>query len=186
MGSVKNIKNLHENVDQFFKKSLHEQPESYHCKKGCSSCCHTDISVFPIEAHYIILWFNSLTAIQQNSLREIWKNQLASLRSGSKEVVCVFLSNDQCTIYDARPTICRSQGLALFFEADNSIDHCPLNFTIRAPEKSESLNLDRLNTLISIAQLSFDKETNEELRDLVVNGRVKLTSLKSYLIDAKQ
>ena len=38
----------------------------------------------------------------------------------------------QCAIYEARPLICRTHGLAI--GVDGGLDHCPLNFEKEPPE----------------------------------------------------
>ncbi len=157
------IISLHENASAFFDKVLAKNSQQMDCKKGCSKCCQTDISVFEIEADRIRDWFKSQASTDKVNLLKLW-----SLPSGNGS--CTFLVNDSCTIYDARPVICRTQGLPLYVSSENSLDYCPLNFKSGDPEKSDWLNLERMNTLLSIAAKSMKKE-----------GRIRLLKLKLEL-----
>ena len=42
---------------------------------------------------------------------------------------CIFLHNNECTIYPVRPVICRTHGLPIIYPDRQGIDICPLNFT---------------------------------------------------------
>jgi len=157
------IVSLHENASDFFDKVFTKNSLQMDCKKGCSKCCQTDISVFEIEADRIRQWFNSQSIEEKIKLKSLWCIP-------SVKVNCSFLVNDNCTIYEARPLICRTQGLPLYLSSENSLDYCPLNFKSGNPEKSDWLNLERMNTLLSIAAKSVKKE-----------GRVRLLKLKLEL-----
>ena len=41
---------------------------------------------------------------------------------------CVFLCKDVCTIYPARPIICRTHGLPLIYPEQEAMEVCQLNF----------------------------------------------------------
>jgi len=125
----------------------------------------TDISIFEIEADRIIDWFSSLHESTKVDLQNIWKGAV-------EKGACTFLYEGQCSIYEARPLICRTQGLPLFVASENVLDYCPLNFKDGDPEKVDWLNLERMNTLLSFAAKSTGRE-----------GRVRLKKLKEKLID---
>ena len=153
------IISLHENASAFFEKIYQKNSKQMECKKGCSKCCETDISVFEIEADRIREWFLSQEVEVKNKFKEEWQ------KPGDKKN-CTFLVEDSCTVYEARPLICRTQGLPLFLSSENSLDYCPLNFTEGNPEKSDWLNLERMNTLLSIAAKSQKKEERISLKNL--------------------
>ncbi len=155
---------LQENASEFFDKTQKKHSAQMECKAGCSKCCMTDISVFEIESDRIQEWFDSQAEEIQNNLKTKWQTPV---EAGA----CTFLYEGQCSIYEARPLICRTQGLPLFVASENVLDYCPLNFKAGDPEKNDWLNLERMNTLLSFAAKTTKRE-----------GRVRLKKLKEKLI----
>lgn len=160
----KPIESLQENASGFFDKIHSKYSTSMKCSEGCSKCCFTDISVFEVETLRIKDWFGALSLENQNELKELWKTPVEAQ-------ACTFLYNDRCSIYEARPVICRTQGAPLFVQADNVLDYCPLNFKDSDPPKEDWLNLDRLNTL-----LSFAAKTSG------LDKRIRLTKFKKEIL----
>lgn len=150
---------LQENASGFFDKIAQKHSQKMECKKGCSKCCQTDISVFEIEADRVDDWFTSLDSVEQKRLLDLWQTP-------NQESYCTFLYNDQCTIYEARPLICRTQGLPLYVASENVLDYCPLNFKDGDPPKEDWLNLERMNTLLSFAATTAKKEKRIRLKKL--------------------
>jgi Fe-S-cluster containining protein len=76
------------------------------CKMGCSACCVDGITVFSIEAENI----------RQKEL------QVLNTAKPGQIGQCAFLgTNSECTIYETRPYVCRTQGLPLrWIEALNT------------------------------------------------------------------
>lgn len=159
------IVTLQENASGFFDKIAQKYSNSMECKKGCSKCCQTDISVFEIETDRIEEWFHAQNSGEKARLLETWKIP-------NQESYCTFLYNDQCTIYEARPLICRTQGLPLFVASENALDYCPLNFKAGDPPKEDWLNLERMNTLLAFAATSSNKDKRIRLKKL----KAKLTN----------
>ncbi len=97
-------------------QKLHEEHKAHtQCRKGCSACC-MNFSVLPIEFHSI--------------LAEIKKQGVPKMNETDEG--CLFLVNNGCTIYEFRPSICRSHGLPILnmdSEGENwELSYCPLNF----------------------------------------------------------
>ncbi len=157
--SKKPIETLQENASGFFDKVANKYSAEMKCKEGCSKCCYTDISVFEVEAKRIEEWLQSQSEEKQVELKELWKSPV-------EKGACSFLYNDSCSIYEARPVICRTQGAPLFVQVDNVLDYCPLNFTAGDPPKEDWLNLDRLNTLLSFAAKTSGLEKRIRLKKL--------------------
>lgn len=65
------------------------------CKKGCSHCCHYSVSVSEIEIAYI----------EKHSKAKRRKTFLP--KSNFHGSPCPFLKEGICSIYDARPFVCR-------------------------------------------------------------------------------
>lgn len=160
----KPIVSLQENASGFFDKIHQKYASQMECKKGCSKCCQTDISVFEIESERIVEWFNLQSPDEQVRLKSLWKTP-------HQQSYCTFLYNDQCTIYEARPLICRTQGLPLFVASENVLDYCPLNFKEVDPKKDDWLNLERMNTLLSFAASNAG-----------LDKRIRLKKLKELLV----
>lgn len=174
-----NINDLYSKVAEFEKTISKEAQDKSHCKNGCSRCCYTDISVFQIEADNIKSWFENLADERKNEIRAKWSLPLNQTENFHGETVssCPFLSNESCTIYEARPLICRTQGLALKFkdQSNEFIDICPLNEEmLDILSTKEVLNLDLLNLILS------------QLENLqsggITRSRLKLSALKSSLL----
>ena len=148
------------------------------CKSGCSKCCFTDISIFQVEAENIRSWFKSLSDAKKAELSMFWSDPPTRTNSFSgKEVSsCAFLHQDTCTIYEARPLICRTQGHALSFREDSDlfVDICPLNEgMLETLTSSEMINLDLLNSILSGLE-KIDSGNDER-------NRIRLTDLKDEL-----
>jgi uncharacterized protein len=65
------------------------------CAKGCASCCHYAVSVSPIEVEYI----------ERHTRRS--RNRVLRLLDDPHGMPCPFLRNGACSIYEARPFVCR-------------------------------------------------------------------------------
>jgi Fe-S-cluster containining protein len=65
------------------------------CKKGCSSCCHYKVSISEIEIEYI----EKSTRHRRNR----HPGEIANFHC----TPCPFLKNGSCSIYEARPFVCR-------------------------------------------------------------------------------
>lgn len=119
------LKVLHEAIDQRAKTLEDTHAAFLTCKRGCSDCCRDELTVFSVEANRI------RTYLEQSQTR------LLIHPEGS----CAFLNprDKSCQIYEARPYVCRTQGLPLRFfeETDEGLaefrDICPLNDNEYAP-----------------------------------------------------
>lgn len=99
------------------------------CRRGCASCCVDELTVFEVEA---------------DRIRESFGELLATGQPGPVGA-CAFLDGEgACRIYEARPYVCRTQGLPLRWleedEEDEIVefrDICPLNAEATPPETLE-------------------------------------------------
>lgn len=185
---------LHENVSHFFASFQAKHGAHMACCEGCSRCCYTSITVFLSEAAEIVAWFKAQSEDIQKALRQHWQepHNEGPDASGKQQSPCAFLHNNRCTVYEVRPTICRSQGLPLMFREANPktkettlhVDVCPLNFGTpnTLPPQAEWLDLDRLNTLQSLASQQPEPIFSELAKFADANKRIALTKLCEWLL----
>lgn len=173
----KNLKSIQDKADHFFNTVHDKYSSQMKCSMGCSACCHQQFSIFNWEAFVITEWFEKLSLDGRNKIKKGW------LQNSDENLVqhspCVFLVNHQCSIYETRPLICRTQGLVLEVLNESqqpTIDYCPLNFEDALPEKKEHLNLDTLNTISATLENIFIKLKN------LKNNRISLVNLRKELL----
>lgn len=121
MATLDNYKTLREEIDASTIQLWEEHQSNMACKSGCDMCC-LNFDVFPIE----------FDAIKQQ-VEELYPGALQQTYPVALGEKCVFLKNHQCSIYYARPIICRTHGYPLLYmnEAGDQweLSHCELNFT---------------------------------------------------------
>lgn len=82
------------------------------CKKGCSACCEKgDYPLSELELRYLMQGYFELDNLKK---QQVQKN-INEIKKGGK---CPFLINKECSIYEYRPIICRTHGLAYLTEND--------------------------------------------------------------------
>jgi Fe-S-cluster containining protein len=93
---------------------------------------------------------------------------------------CIFLNNHKCTIYEARPIICRTHGLPLLFVGEQGnweLSACELNFTTFNLERFNEENTfpqDKFNSKLFMLNKAFIKEFKD-----VEYGEFDLIPLKT-------
>lgn len=143
------------------------------CARGCSSCCVSGLTVLSVEA----------TAIERH-LDEVGLARAPSPPPGG----CTFLDAEgACTIYEARPMVCRTHGLPLRMpEASpesravrrplkvlDDVEVCSLNFTERAFAPADVLDAERIAALLLVVEQRFRARGGQE----GATDRVSLSSL---------
>jgi len=100
--------------------ATHEAFRSHiRCARGCAACCILE-TIVPLEAYVIASYLHTSTPLTNPVLQD---------RADQPAEQCVFIHNNECTIYPVRPIICRTHGLPIIYPDREEIDTCPLNFT---------------------------------------------------------
>lgn len=159
---VTKLEKLYQAVDRQTAVLEQRHAARLNCRRGCSMCCVDEITVFEVEAENIRQKYPALLA--------------EDLPHAAGK--CAFLDEKgACRIYDARPYVCRTQGLPLrwFEEIEDEIyelrDICPLN---EAGEPVEELDVEDCWTIgeaeAELSEIQFEKDGGEmrrvRLRDL--------------------
>jgi len=93
-------------VDVFFARVYAKHSTDMQCDKGCSDCCSDRLSITLLEA--------AALARTIGAMPEAQRQDLASHASRKDVSACAALANDgSCMVYEARPLICRSHGVAI-------------------------------------------------------------------------
>lgn len=155
-----------ENLGQQQQQEYHDQ---IRCQKGCFSCCHPPDSLFQIEADTLE---QAVATLDQEQKQRIQTR--LSAYAADPSLLCPLLEEGQCVVYTDRPTICRTQGYALWFNTDttSTLSWCPLNFTERQPQKQLAFDIERLNTMLSlITQLGWPQQPpRRNLVEIIASG----------------
>ena len=133
------------------------------CKKGCSGCCRSGLSVSPIEFDFI----SSFLVERPETLKEALEAE-SDLRKSPGS--CGFLTlSGSCSIYEVRPIICMSHGIPIQAKVDEQIlkSVCPLNFKegLDHIDSSNFINLDLINSILSLIN-ARDYEKSAERKSL--------------------
>ena len=97
-------------IDYKLKKMFEEQAPFIKCKIGCSYCCKEgEYPLSELEFVDLMLYYNELDGNIRGAINENISRLLESKRQKFYE--CPFLIKGVCSVYPARPIICRTFGL---------------------------------------------------------------------------
>lgn len=148
--------------------------EDLSCHAGCSACCRVELELCEVEAEALRM-----------ALRELPEPERAALRSRLEQTdACALLDESgQCSAYEARPLVCRTQGLALRYPAGTvpveavmasaaggaEVTWCPLNFADGPPAPEEVLDAERVDVMLALInrRVARDPLRRTPLRALV-------------------
>lgn len=163
MSKFENYENLLAKVDQQFERIYNGHREQFHCQASCHECCVPKLTVSSVEREYIRKFLMNnpslLESIKQLEIKDVYQGER-----------CKFLDEKgMCSIYEARPSVCRSHGAPLWFKLpgsefdddDYEQDVCRLNFKtldIKSLALDEFINIDTLNSILVAVNMLFEKE----------------------------
>jgi Fe-S-cluster containining protein len=143
-------------VDAEFRRVFQKFADRMQCRRGCSMCCSQMFSISLIEAAYISRAVKAMPANERDRLRSLANEyvhkakQMNSLEENDREeaitprpgarLPCPALKGDACSIYNARPIICRKWGIPIFNpNKPLELQACELNF-----RSGEEIDMDGL------------------------------------------
>jgi hypothetical protein len=154
-------------VDDFAARVTAARQADLACRAGCDGCCQVDLTVSAVEAAAVQGYLGALPGEERAGMAARGR---ARLGGGSASVGCVMLDGRGCcSVYPARPLVCRTQGLPLRYPAalipveavraragqEGAVTWCELNFTGRPPEGSEVLDAERVDELLSVVNRRY-------------------------------
>ncbi len=148
--------NLLQSLDAICRSLADYYGAEIRCREACASCCIPGISLFPVEAWYI-------------------KHSLGPLQaSGRSSGSCIFLDRGLCSVYRARPVLCRTQGFPLLYRDETGaggaaeISACETNFTgVKEFPINHVIDMGKVNLSLAAVNIRFlhDIGRYEELRN---------------------
>ncbi len=153
--------NLLSDVDLMAERLTERYRSHIACRAGCCACCRHDLSVFEVEAVSVRA---ALSALPEMVWEQVCRqaHDVQAHQARGEGVVCPLLVNGCCAIYEARPVICRTQGLPLLYAAEDGtqeVDFCPLNFTgtgtIEELDADHLVQLDVFNLKLASVNLDY-------------------------------
>ena len=133
-----------ESVDREFRRVYNKFADRMQCHRGCSMCCSQMFSISGIEAAYISRAVKASPEPERRRLRQAAADYIARAKkltgadSNDDETFtprpglrlqCPALNGDACSIYHARPIICRKWGIPIFNpKKPMELQACELNF----------------------------------------------------------
>jgi Fe-S-cluster containining protein len=106
-----------------FDRNLDIYGDKIQCRKGCSKCCSQIFRITKLDGWMITEHVKSLPEARRNEL----KQKAEEYQQG---MACPALGLEgECTIYEARPVICRRFGMPIYdYKNPVNIHACELNF----------------------------------------------------------
>lgn len=144
-----------EKIDAAARVVFERRKRDVACERGCARCCVEGLSVLSVEAFAL-----------QEHLDEHGLSGAPSPPPGG----CAFLDGEgACTVYEARPLVCRTHGLPVRMPGGagdegarrrtlpvlDDTEVCELNFRERAPAPDDVLDGERISALLLVVEQRF-------------------------------
>jgi len=173
---------LLQKIEALSKQQIEKFGDQITCHQGCDECCHPPDSLFQVEAQFLE---DGICALSSEYSLKIEQRLIAYQKGERKQ--CPLLEDHKCLVYSSRPSICRTQGFALWlpstekeenqeFEDSSRMSWCSLNFTKKQASRIDALDVGRLNMMLSLmTQLGWkDQPARRNLIEIIQTGLSKL------------
>ncbi len=168
-GLLSNWRTVTGKADSFFEAVQQEHGGMMRCGPGCTDCCQQDLELLPLEALALLLALEELRPESREALAD---------QARTRAPPCVLLDGGgRCTLYNARPLICRTHGLPILYreseeQGSGSLSVCQLNFVDIDPPAGSVLE----GTLLS-AGLTVSDSLLAQTLELGVGHRIKISTI---------
>lgn len=158
--ALQNYRALLAKVDAKFAEIHGKYEQSMRCARGCYTCCAPHLTVSPIEQAAIRAHFDA----HPDALAKARAVERQDPHAGGH---CTFLDEKgHCSIYEARPIVCRSHGVPLKVKIEiprkkETVSVCPFNLEdedILNLPASDYISLDTLNTILALINRQWDAD----------------------------
>jgi Fe-S-cluster containining protein len=156
-------------VEAFAQGVRSRRPDALSCRRGCSACCETWLSVSLVEAAEIRAALRALSPAARERIAARGRRELIREQQAEGPPRCALLQPDGgCAVYAHRPLVCRTQGHALRYPqgfipldalrartAEGEVTHCPLNYDQAPPAGSDVLDAERVDQILGLITHRF-------------------------------
>ncbi len=119
-----------------FDRNMDIYGDKVQCRRGCSKCCSQIFRITALDGWIIIQHVRSLPEPRKSELQQKAREYLSELNAAKKPdeephgLPCPALGTEgECTIYEARPVICRRFGMPIYdYKNPANVHACELNF----------------------------------------------------------
>lgn len=125
-------------IQKEFERNVDIHGSKIRCSRGCSKCCHQIFKITAFDAFIIRSYMHSIPDRMKNNLRskaaEFISNRSSQIDfsvEAADLLPCPALGKEgECSIYEARPVICRRFGPPMYdYKKPDTIHSCDLNFS---------------------------------------------------------
>jgi hypothetical protein len=132
--------------------------------------------VCEVERLQLVAAVEALPEDKRTELAERGQREQAREAAGASPARCAMLEPDgRCAVYEQRPLVCRTQGLALRYPPgvvpasavrerlpNGEVSCCPLNFAQQLPPASDVLDAERVDQLLGLVNLRVAHATGAD------------------------
>lgn len=152
---------LRDKVDAFAAAVAARRVDAIQCRAGCSGCCQVELALSDVEAEALRQALEALDPEARATL---------AARADVHDGACPLLVGGRCAVYDARPLVCRTQGLPLRYPPDTvpvdavraraagDVVWCPLNFVDAAPRPDDVLDAERVDVMVALVNRRYAQD----------------------------
>ena len=180
-----NVKALYETFNLQIAPFLKDASDPIACRKGCSYCCHLKVAVIQEEGTFLMSKIHEEDPNKYNTLlkkaitkhkqtKGLTDNEVVDLRSP-----CVFLENNECSVYEDRPLSCRGMYVTDVNMCKDSYDKGVGQST--AFHATPILIKDFI--IIAVASYKSGKSVKSILNQMIAEDAFNADTLKGYNID---